>query len=258
MKPWLKIHRKMLAHGKFGRCSESTQRLFFLLLLASDDTGALPSVEDAAYQLHTDHTKIGEAMVDLQNIGWIADGRWVLWNEYQSETSAERVARHRAAKRDVTDVTLHGVTVTGGNVTVTDVTPRGEEKREEKNEEANASLSGKPDAAPKSPGLDYERIKEAWNSQWADFPAMLVHRIGKGRRDKLATRARECKLTTDDLVALFSRSADLISGRVLSEGMVDFDVVIDRDKTWTRFCEGKYRADKGQRALTGGQDGWFL
>lgn len=89
-----------------------------LLCVASRNDGILPAVEDLAFMLRKDEETLVRVLGELKRLGLIDESEQGLtphnWSErqYQSDSSAERMRKHRALKRnsDVTDVTARDVT----------------------------------------------------------------------------------------------------------------------------------------------------
>lgn len=92
-----------------------------LLCVASRNNGALPAIDDLAFMLRQSSDTVSDMMSELMRVGLIDESEQGLtphnWSErqYQSDSSAERMRKHRAMKRnsDVTDVTMCDVTGDG-------------------------------------------------------------------------------------------------------------------------------------------------
>ena len=87
-------------------------------------------IEDLEVQLEISSSDVSLSISGLKEVGWVTNNTIAGWSEYQADTSAKRVQKHRILKKQQVDndVTLQNVTnVTG--VTVTQ--RRGEEKRRE-------------------------------------------------------------------------------------------------------------------------------
>jgi hypothetical protein len=89
-----------------------------LLCVASRNDGHLPSVEDLSFMLRSDAETISRVLNELRRVGLIDESEQGLtphnWStrQYQSDNSAERVRKHREAKRhsNVSPVTECNVT----------------------------------------------------------------------------------------------------------------------------------------------------
>lgn len=89
-----------------------------LLCVASRNDGILPALEDLAFMLRKDEETLARVLHELQRLGLIDESEQGLtphnWatRQYQSDNSAERVRKHREAKRhsNVSPVTECNVT----------------------------------------------------------------------------------------------------------------------------------------------------
>jgi hypothetical protein len=101
---------------KLLKLSDRLHRVWVgLLCVASKNDGRLPAMEDCALMLRLQPERMAEALVSLVGAGLLDRDETGLsphrWNErqYKSDSSAERMDRHRKRKRDVT-VTLRNRT----------------------------------------------------------------------------------------------------------------------------------------------------
>jgi hypothetical protein len=101
---------------KLLKLSDRLHRVWVgLLCVASKNDGRLPAMEDCALMLRLQPERMAEALVSLVGAGLLDRDETGLsphrWNErqYKSDSSAERMDRHRKRKRDVT-VTLQNRT----------------------------------------------------------------------------------------------------------------------------------------------------
>lgn len=92
-----------------------------LLCVASRNDGILPALDDLSFMLRQSSDSLSDSLSELMRHGLIDESAQGLtphnWSErqYQSDSSAERMRKHRAMKRnsDVTDVTACDVTSDG-------------------------------------------------------------------------------------------------------------------------------------------------
>lgn len=119
MSRWFRFYDCALDDPKVQRLPGDVFKVWVnLLCVASRNDGQLPSVEDLAFMLRSDAETITRVMNELRRAGLIDESEQGLtphnWAErqYQSDSSAERMRKHRALKRnsDVTDVTTSDVT----------------------------------------------------------------------------------------------------------------------------------------------------
>ncbi len=105
---WFRFYADAIRNPKVARLSDKQFRLWVeLLSVASENDGAIPCLDDLRYMLNRrlDHLSTGVdqlismGLIDCLEAGYEPHN----WNkfQYKSDTSTERVAKHRA-KRNVT------------------------------------------------------------------------------------------------------------------------------------------------------------
>ena len=108
MAKWIKLHTEILTDPKMGRMSDKLFRRtieLFLLAGKEDADGALPSVQDIAWTLHTTEKEIAALLADLTEIGIIekTDAGYAVANfvsrQMSNMTEAERKAVQRERQR---------------------------------------------------------------------------------------------------------------------------------------------------------------
>jgi hypothetical protein len=105
---WFRFYADAMRNPKVARLSDKQFRLWVeLLAVASENDGALPCLDDLRFMLNRrlDHLSTGvEQLISMGLIDRLGDGyephNWGKF-QYKSDTSSERVAKHRA-KRNVT------------------------------------------------------------------------------------------------------------------------------------------------------------
>ncbi len=146
MSRWFRYYDNAMHDPKLLRLSDATFRAWMTLLcFASKNNGILPSAADIAVELRCKPALVaswitelaGAALLDKTGDGYMPHN----WNErqYKSDSSAERMKRHRDRKSDVTNK-KSDVTVTVQNRTETDT----ETEQSQKDAEAKASGAGAP------------------------------------------------------------------------------------------------------------------
>jgi hypothetical protein len=108
MSRWFRFYADAMRNPKVARLSDKQFRLWVeLLAVASENDGLLPCLDDLRYMLNRrlDHLSTGvEQLISMGLIDRLTDGyephNWSKF-QYKSDTSNERVTRHRA-KRNVT------------------------------------------------------------------------------------------------------------------------------------------------------------
>jgi hypothetical protein len=108
MSRWFRFYADAMRNPKVARLSDKQFRLWVeLLAVASENDGLLPCLDDLRYMLNRrlDHLSTGvEQLISMGLIDRLTDGyephNWSKF-QYKSDTSNQRVARHRA-KRNVT------------------------------------------------------------------------------------------------------------------------------------------------------------
>lgn len=113
MNPWLRLHRSSLHHPKIVTLSDRQHRVWHNCLLMADDDGTLPSIRDMASHLRMSVPDAEQVVCDLVEAqlvdAAVTDGQRVYrmhkWDEWQfkSDSSSERVKKHREAKRNTTE-----------------------------------------------------------------------------------------------------------------------------------------------------------
>jgi hypothetical protein len=110
MTRWFRFYDDDLNNPKLLRLSDRMHRIWIgLLCVASKCDGRLPAMEDCALMLRMQPERMAEALVSLVGAGLLVrDDAGSLspadWGsrQYKSDSSAERMKRHRDGKRDVT------------------------------------------------------------------------------------------------------------------------------------------------------------
>lgn len=111
--PWIRLYREALHDPKLVTLPDRQFRAWVNCLLIADDTGLLPSRRDIAVHMRVSIVDVDNLLTDLVEAELIdADAtsgpvivyRMHGWKQrqYASDTSAERMRKHRAKKRDVT------------------------------------------------------------------------------------------------------------------------------------------------------------
>lgn len=110
--PWLRLYRASLHSPKIVSLSDRQHRAWHNCLLIADNDGALPSMRDIAVHMRMTTTEAEQLICDLVEAGLVdpvMDGTrttYVMhdWQDHQppSDTSTERVQKHRLSKRNVT------------------------------------------------------------------------------------------------------------------------------------------------------------
>lgn len=123
MSRWFRFYDDAINDPKILKLSDNLFRVWVgILCAASKNNGELPTLEDLALVVRMKPEKLRAALEGLKKSGLIDEVEAVLkphnWDErqYKSDSSAERMKRHRDRRRDVTS----DVTVTVQNRTDTD------------------------------------------------------------------------------------------------------------------------------------------
>ncbi len=138
MTRWFRFYDDAMHDAKLLRLSDATFRAWMTLLcVASKNDGALPPAEDIALTLRCKKPLVAGWITELVAAGLLdrTETGFVPHNwgdrQYKSDSSAERMKRHRDGKRDVTPTVTSDVTVTVQNRADTDTdTEQKEEPRE--------------------------------------------------------------------------------------------------------------------------------
>lgn len=148
---WFRFYDAVLDDPKVQRLTPEQFRLWVnLLCLANRNDGRLPKPEDAAFSLRIPVAEYGQMLRDLVHAGLFdkCDGTWEPHNwssrQYKSDSSADRMRRHRDRHRDVTPA-----------VTVTRSESDTETEADTEQKEVGA-------VAPPKPVKRGERLPEDW------------------------------------------------------------------------------------------------
>jgi hypothetical protein len=105
---WFRVYQTILDDPKVQQLSAKNFRaLVNLWALASQNQGALPSESDIAFKLRMKPKEAEQVLTDLKASGLIDETDEGLtphnWNsrQFKSDSSTERVRRHRAQQRNV-------------------------------------------------------------------------------------------------------------------------------------------------------------
>ena len=142
MSRWFRFYDDAVNDPKVQRLEPKLFKAWInMLCLASKNDGWLPSIDDVAFSLRLSEEEAGQVVDGLISSGLLdeIDGRCCPhnWHErqYKSDSSAERMKRHRDKKRDDPPVTnsdvTSDVTVTVQNRTETDTEAEQKEPRED-------------------------------------------------------------------------------------------------------------------------------
>lgn len=180
---WWRAYNGARHDAKLLRLSDKHFRWWFnLLCVAADRDGYLPDHADLCAEFRTSAkamTEILDALVAARLFDHDEKGiRAHNWNErqYKSDTSADRMRRHRERKRDATcDVT--------GDAPVT----RSENREQITDTESEKDMSTPPAAAPPLTEAVEVYNAEAEKAGWAK-----VQRLTDARRSALKARLAEC------------------------------------------------------------------
>lgn len=149
MKRWIKLYVEILDDPKMGRMPDWLFRRaieLFLLAGRNGNDGVLPPVEDMAWILRLDETKLREALHGLAEVGVVHEAEPDVWmvthfaERQDADTPAERAANYRknVTKRysSVTQPVTDSVTKRYGDI------DKELEEEVDEDKEAEADLSG--------------------------------------------------------------------------------------------------------------------
>lgn len=171
MSRWFRMHDEVLDDPKVQKLSpEDFKGWINLLCLTSKNRGRLPSISDIAFALRVTENAVTTLLERLLNATLIecrnggADGKHYVpykWDErqYKSDTSAERMKRHRERHRDVT---------------VTPPEAETEQSTEQSTSTAKAVSVSRPTQFEKQPPefraecLEWARLDKGWTEPQAE------------------------------------------------------------------------------------------
>src|SRR5262249_52332204 len=105
MSRWFRVYENLVDDPKVQRLNPALfKALVNLWCLASQNDGLLPSIDDIAFKLRMSPDKVGKVIADLRGHDLldidetgISPHNWS-GRQYQSDSSSERVRRHRAKR----------------------------------------------------------------------------------------------------------------------------------------------------------------
>ena len=105
--PWLRFYVRTLNNPKVQRLPSGDFKGWVnLLSLAKEYDGSLPPIADIAFRLRLSKRKAETLLKSLRSNGLIDDDKMHDWDEmqYHSDSSTERVKRHRERKEHHVDI----------------------------------------------------------------------------------------------------------------------------------------------------------
>lgn len=170
---------------------------------------------------------IEELFAAFGELGMIGDGAVRSWKkrQFQSDDSKERVAKHRAKKRQETG----DVTVGNGDVTPPDTET--DTYKGSSNDDSSAEPTEKP--------LTADEIVDAWNQRMVPqgFPA--VKRLTEARRKHLKARLRENTIDEWQQAMGALERSEFCRGNGPNGWIANFDFLL-QPKSFTKLLEGAY------------------
>lgn len=230
---WFRFYAGAMRNPKVLRLSDKDFRLWVgLMAIASENDGAIPNVNDLKLMLgmRLDHVKeglnrlISGGLVDVLEVGY-EPHNWSKF-QYKSDTSNERVAKHRA-KCNVT------------------VTPPDTDTDTDSND-AKASYVVSVETPP-TPANDFEaeeslkpaEVVEAWNIVAAKHGLPMVKKLTPARKRALNARLRQHTIQDfSEAIAAIGRSP-FLHGENNRGWRADFDFLL-QPTSFTRLIEGTY------------------
>ena len=172
--PWFRFYVRTLNNPKAQRLSSGDFKGWVnLLCLAKEYDGDLPSVEDVAFRLRLSKRKVETLLKSLRSNGLVDGDRMHDWDEmqYPSDSSTERVKRHRERARE------HPSNVSS-NVPVT-VQSRVEERRVDTEAETETDQSREETPKGVTATKTKSRSQAATTTDtWGSFSQAYLNRYG--------------------------------------------------------------------------------
>lgn len=190
--PWIRLYREALHDPKIVTLPDRQFRAWVNCLMIADDAGKLPSMRDIAVHMRTtavEAEQLISSLVDAELIDMDAISGPVTtfkihgWStrQYASDSSAERMRKHRAKKRDVTGDATRDVTVRHSDVIESDT-----------------------DTDTESPDLPSSLEAAREKNDQGDLNVVLGRRKD-GRQEKIVRRAEGLGAPVDELTAAVNR-----------------------------------------------------
>ena len=186
--PWFRMYAEFATDAKVQMLSEAMQRRYLMLMcLRCSNTLVTLQDEEIAFQLRISGDDLAETKALFIKKGFI-DSSWNVLNwekrQFASDTSKDRVAKHRALQKKKQDSASNGVvTLQERKANVLDTDTDTDTDRE-----AKASLSSaKPDAVPPCP---HTELIDLFGQHLPMLPQPKVEAWGGARAKALQSRWR--------------------------------------------------------------------
>ena len=167
--PWLKFYVRTLNNPKVQRLSLGDFKGWVnLLCLAKEHDGDIPPVEDVAFRLRLSKRKAEALLKSLRFNGLIDGDKMHDWDEmqYQSDSSTERVKRHRERQRNV-------------SCNVSDVAPPVSETPQSRVEKSREETDKERDTEKEVPATKTKSLSRVASADtWDAYSKSYTHRYG--------------------------------------------------------------------------------
>jgi DNA-binding transcriptional regulator YhcF (GntR family) len=163
-KYWIKLYHEILHDPKMARMNDTLWRRTIELFLMAGETdrgGALPAIEDMAWQLRINPAQLQSELSDLQNVGIISteNGEYLV-SRFSERQEPMKKAEYMQRRRDTKQKQEHYQSVTNGNADTDTDTDTDKTRKEKKRKEPPVF------AIPVS--LDTPAFLKSWND-WKKY-----------------------------------------------------------------------------------------
>lgn len=184
---WFRMYSEFATDAKVQMMSEAMQRRY-LMLMCLRCSNALVTLhdEEIAFQLRISDEELAETKALFIKKGFI-DSAWNLLNwekrQFASDSSKDRVAKHRALQKKKQEQTSNG------DVTLHETKANGLDTEQNRTEEANASVG----SADRLPRCDTQSVVDLYHEILPELPSV---RLMNDQRRKAASSLWKFALTS--------------------------------------------------------------
>lgn len=232
--PWFRLYSEFMHDPKVQKMEEKHQRRLVMILCMRCNGSVTLQDEDVTFVLRISDEEWRESKSLFIAQNFISEDGFVLnWDkrQYSSDSSRERVARHREKQKRVT-ITDSNVTVTVQNRTDTE---------QNRTENTNTSLP----ASPKADNVPYEKIVSLYHEKLPTLPKVVM--LTTKRKGQIAARWKSGVLpdleTWENYFDFVSKSPFLMGLKDPPEGRKRFVADLEwitNESNFTKIWEKKY------------------
>ena len=250
--PWIKLYRDLLDDKDWSKLDgDSAKFLVMIWLLASENCGEVPDVEEIAFRLRASESDVKARLNKISK--WLDHvDITAISSEYQGDTVADignsvaDIETHRRDREETEtekDIEPTALVVSPTEVVETDLT---------------GQVVKLPDRRIPCPA---DRLLEVFHAECPTLPSVI--KVNDKRRQHLTARWREVDAeskfsSSDDGIEIFRavfkkvNASDFLSGRSQSNGRrwkASFDWIFESSTNFLKVCEGHYDNEQNRRVM---------